>query len=126
MECLSRWRINYTPLWQRRIKIPDQNASGKILMPFPLFWVRLLRDDKIPSNVLKMEVHLQMTKFDIKEYLEKIYHIPVMGINTQIFEGKRRRTYTDPKKSFSQEPEYKIAWISLKDINLIFLQLKKS
>ena len=64
-----------------------------------------------------------MTKFDIKEYLEKIYCIPVMGINTQIFEGKRRRTYTDPKKSFSQEPEYKIAWISLV---IIFLKCKFS
>jgi len=32
-----------------------------------------------------------MTKHEIKEYLTKIYELPVKKVNTMIYEGKRKR-----------------------------------
>ncbi|MES1904362.1 MAG: 54S ribosomal protein L23, mitochondrial [Paramarteilia canceri] len=54
-----------------------------------------------------------MTKYDIKEYLEAIYGIPILKISTQIFRGNLRLQYGDQKKRDIQEPDYKIAWIQL-------------
>lgn len=42
-------------------------------------------------NVVQFHCSMEMTKFDIKNYLEKIYHIPVVDVRTKIAIGKFRR-----------------------------------
>lgn len=44
--------------------------------------------DPQPKNVVQFEVSMQMTKFDIKNYLEKIYKVPVENVVTHIRMGK--------------------------------------
>lgn len=42
-------------------------------------------------NVVQFHCSMEMTKFDIKNYLEKIYNIPVVDVRTRISLGKFRR-----------------------------------
>ncbi|MEN2500299.1 MAG: 54S ribosomal protein L23, mitochondrial [Marteilia pararefringens] len=113
MSAASRWITAWKPLWQRQYKLPDADSNGKINLLFPHYWIRILNDKNIPPSILKIEAHIQMTKYDIKEYLEKLYRIPVMGMRTQIFQGKLRKNYVDSQKPDQEEPDYKYAWVEL-------------
>lgn len=44
--------------------------------------------DPQPKNVVQFEVSMQMSKFDIKNYLEKIYNVPVENVVTHVRMGK--------------------------------------
>ena len=37
----------------------------------------------------------KMTKFEIKEYLIKLYNLPVSHVHTAIFDGKKRQSQID-------------------------------
>lgn len=41
-----------------------------------------------PPNVVQFIVSMQMTKQDVKNYLEKIYNIPVENLVTHVKMGK--------------------------------------
>lgn len=52
---------------------------------FPDFWLKLVKSRKPrPPNVVVFHCPVQMTKFDIKNYLEKIYNVPVAKVNTTV------------------------------------------
>lgn len=40
-----------------------------------------------PPNIATFHVSMEMTKHDIKNYLEKIYKIPVVSVRTEISIG---------------------------------------
>lgn len=42
-------------------------------------------------NIVQFHCSMEMTKYDIKNYLEKIYNIPVVDVRTRIALGKFRR-----------------------------------
>ncbi|KAH9519429.1 54S ribosomal protein L23, mitochondrial [Bulinus truncatus] len=47
--------------------------------------MRLLKPEfDVPTNQVHFEVHPQMSDFDIKNYLEKIYKVPVLSVQTKI------------------------------------------
>lgn len=48
------------------------------------------RGTQLP-NIVHFECSMEMTKHDIKNYLNKIYNIPVVEVRTKIFLGKFRR-----------------------------------
>ncbi|XP_065318694.1 large ribosomal subunit protein uL23m-like isoform X2 [Gordionus sp. m RMFG-2023] len=67
-------------------------------------------DYRHPPNVVKFEVHLNMSKFDIKNYLEKIYNVPVACICTRIKDGGYGQLYNgNPVR----RPDIKFAYITL-------------
>jgi large subunit ribosomal protein L23 len=75
------------PLYQRG------NPQQRIFLPN--FWLKLVRpENKQPSNIVKFIVSLQMTKHDIKNYLEKIYKIPVVDVRTVVTMGMCNSQYT--------------------------------
>lgn len=61
-------------------------------MFLPNFWMKLVRPrgTQLP-NIVHFECSMEMTKHDIKNYLNKIYNIPVVEVRTKIFLGKFRR-----------------------------------
>mmetsp|Transcript_19719 Transcript_19719/g.19826 ORF Transcript_19719/g.19826 Transcript_19719/m.19826 type:complete len:94 (-) Transcript_19719:234-515(-) len=61
---------------------------------FPNIYMRLMsvNTSKTPAQAV-FHVPPKMTKFDIKEYLSKIYDIPVLKVSTAIFLGKWKRLY---------------------------------
>jgi len=69
------------PLYQRG------NPQQRIFLPN--FWLKLVRpQQKQPPNIVKFIVSVQMTKYDIRNYLEKIYKIPVVDVRTVIAMGR--------------------------------------
>lgn len=58
---------------------------------------------------------MQMTKYDIKNYLEKIYNVKVADVRTRIASGK---TKPDPGKGYIvKEEDEKLAYITLVNSN---------
>ncbi len=62
----------------------------------------------------------RMTKHEIKEYLTKIYQLPVKKVNTANYMGKRKRAFGKKKMIHYKYKDYKKAIVtfdsSMKDI----------
>ncbi|CAB9522019.1 Ribosomal protein L23 [Seminavis robusta] len=54
----------------------------------------------------------KMTKHEIKEYLTKIYGLPVKKVNTMNYLGKRKRLQTERKMVYWRYADYKKAIVS--------------
>ncbi|KAL0967834.1 hypothetical protein UPYG_G00257850 [Umbra pygmaea] len=53
----------------------------------------------------------RMTKFDVRNYLEKIYNIPVGAVRTRIQYGtNKKRNHLNQKL---KRPDYKLAYVQL-------------
>ncbi|XP_062566764.1 large ribosomal subunit protein uL23m-like [Saccostrea cucullata] len=88
---LSR-HLKNIPLWERPApKYPlyrPGNPQTRLFLP--QFWMKILRDERnrAPPNSVHFEVHREMGKSDIQQYLEKIYQVKVLKIRTYTIEGK--------------------------------------
>ncbi len=64
----------------------------------------------------------KMTKHEIKEYLTKIYQLPVKQVNTMNYQGKRKRLLTQSKPVYFKYKDFKKAVVtfddSLRDVGL--------
>lgn len=66
---------------------------------------------KQPPNIVQFQCSMEMTKYDIKNYLEKIYNVPVSDIRTRIALGKFRR---DVGKGYiTKDDDIKYAYVKL-------------
>jgi large subunit ribosomal protein L23 len=64
-----------------------------------------------PKNVIQFECSMEMTKYDVKQYLEKIYKLPVVEVRTRIDMGKTKR---DAGVGYVvKEEDAKIAYVTL-------------
>lgn len=76
----SRWY----PIYQR--------GNPQLRVFLPNFWMKLVRPtEEQPANVVTFAVSTEMTKHDVKNYLEKIYKIPVVDVRTRIAMGETKR-----------------------------------
>lgn len=58
----------------------------------PNFWMKLVRSPPNQHpNIVQFHCSMEMTKYDVKNYLEKIYNIPVVDVKTRIAMGKFRK-----------------------------------
>lgn len=77
--------------------------------------MKLLRPDerahKQLPNVVKFHCSLEMTKFDVKNYLEKIYNVKVIDVRTDIVLGKFKKERL--QGSIIKEDDMKIAYVIL-------------
>uniref|UniRef100_A0A3P8VM86 Large ribosomal subunit protein uL23m n=1 Tax=Cynoglossus semilaevis TaxID=244447 RepID=A0A3P8VM86_CYNSE len=78
----------------------------------PKWFLTLVRPGKAqPPDVAQFRVPMEMTKYDIKNYLEKIYNIPVAVVRTRIqFGSNKKRNHLNQKV---KQPDYKVAYIQL-------------
>lgn len=68
-------------------------------------------------NVVQFQCSIEMTKHDIKNYLEKIYNIPVVDVRTKISLGKFKR---DVGKGYIvKDDDIKNAFIVLVSTNFV-------
>lgn len=72
--------------------------------------------DKQPANVVQFGCSMEMTKYDVRNYLEKIYKVEnIVDVRTRIAMGKTR---PDPGKGYvTKEDDMKIAYVILVSIN---------
>ncbi|XP_013147483.1 PREDICTED: 54S ribosomal protein L23, mitochondrial [Papilio polytes] len=106
-----------------------QRGNPQLRVFLPNFWMKLVRPKpKQLPNVVQFHCSMEMTKFDIKNYLEKIYNIPIVDVRTNIKMGKFRKDYG--KGYIVKDDDIKCAYIVLpKDMTFkypdLFEGLKK-
>jgi large subunit ribosomal protein L23 len=79
----------------------------------PNFWMKLVQreHEKLPSNKVNFIVSSEMTRLDVKNYLEKIYKVPVMDVRTVHVMGKiQKHKYLDET---IKEDDHKLAFVTL-------------
>ena len=54
----------------------------------------------------------KMTKHEVKEYLTKIYNLPVVQVRTQNYLGKRMRFIGARNVAYGKRPDYKKAFVT--------------
>lgn len=74
--------------------------------------MKLVRPDtKQRPNVVLFQCSMEMTKFDVKNYLEKIYNVPVADVRTRIALGKFRR---EPGRGYvMKDDDIKYAYVTM-------------
>ncbi|XP_023018081.2 mitochondrial ribosomal protein L23 [Leptinotarsa decemlineata] len=89
-----------------------QKGGPQLRVFLPNFWMKLVRPTvEIPSNIVQFSCSMEMTKYDIKNYLEKIYNIKCIHVRTRIHMPKTRR---DPGKGYViKDDDIKFAYITL-------------
>lgn len=75
--------------------------------------VKATEHKKHPSY--SFEVHMDASKFDIFEEIEKIYEVKVAEVNTMVVRGKRYSRYTKKGTTSGKAANYKKAIVKLKD-----------
>lgn len=89
-----------------------QRGNPQLRVFLPNFWMKLIRPaEDQPKNVATFSVSMQMTRHDVRNYLEKIYKIPVIEVRTRIEMGstKRDNTYGYVTKN----DDMKIAYVTM-------------
>ncbi|XP_042670133.1 39S ribosomal protein L23, mitochondrial [Centrocercus urophasianus] len=64
-----------------------------------------------PEDTVQFRVSMEMTKVDIKNYLEKIYNVPVAAVRTRIQYGANNKR--NHKNQRVKKPDYKVAYVQL-------------
>lgn len=78
------------------------------------FWMKLVRNDQKPTpppNVVTFHCSMEMTKHDIKNYLTKIYNIPVVDVRTEVRLGEFHRDIV--KKYIKKKDDYRVAIVTM-------------
>ncbi|XP_039963983.1 39S ribosomal protein L23, mitochondrial [Bactrocera neohumeralis] len=89
-----------------------QRGNPQLRIFLPNFWMKLIRPaEEQPKNVATFSVSMQMSKYDVKNYLEKIYKLPVVDVRTRIEMGRTKRDQTHGY--VTKEDDVKIAYVTL-------------
>uniref|UniRef100_A0A9J7Y703 Large ribosomal subunit protein uL23m n=1 Tax=Cyprinus carpio carpio TaxID=630221 RepID=A0A9J7Y703_CYPCA len=78
----------------------------------PTFNLTLVRPGKEqPPDTVQFRIPLEMTKFDVRNYLEKIYSVPVAAVRTRIqYCTNKKRNHLNQRV---KRPDYKVAYVQL-------------
>ncbi|VVC96966.1 probable 39S ribosomal protein L23, mitochondrial [Leptidea sinapis] len=69
-----------------------QRGNPQLRVFLPNFWMKLVRPlPQQASNIVHFQCSMEMTKHDIKNYLDKIYNVPIIDIRTKITTGRFRK-----------------------------------
>ncbi|KAF7270539.1 mitochondrial ribosomal protein L23 [Rhynchophorus ferrugineus] len=89
-----------------------QKGGPQLRVFLPNFWMKLVKPKhEQPPNIVQFACSMEMTKYDIKNYLEKIYNVSVVEVRTRIALGKTRR---DPGLGYIvKDDDTKYAYVTL-------------
>ncbi|KAK6632376.1 hypothetical protein RUM44_007418 [Polyplax serrata] len=94
----------FYPLYQR--------GNPQLRIFLPNFWMKIVRSEEpLPPNMVLFQTSIEMTQYDVKNYLEKIYKVPVVEVKTTIKMGTIKPcVYSD---KLTKEDDYKEALVTL-------------
>ncbi|XP_074005589.1 large ribosomal subunit protein uL23m [Numenius arquata] len=97
----------------RKAVYPLYQLGGPQLRIFrPNFFMLAVRPGvPQPEDTVQFRVSMEMTKVDIKNYLEKIYNVPVAAVRTRIQYGANNKR--NHKNQRVKKPDYKVAYVQL-------------
>ncbi|XP_076624125.1 mitochondrial ribosomal protein L23 [Colletes latitarsis] len=89
-----------------------QKGNPQCRVFLPNFWLKMVKpEQKQPKNVVQFHCSMEMTKFDVRNYLEKIYGVYPVDIRTRIALGKTRRQLEG--QYIIKDEDVKIAYVIL-------------
>lgn len=97
----------------KRILFPLYQFGNPQLRIFrPTFNMTLVRPGKEqPPDTVQFRIPLEMTKFDVRNYMEKIYSVPVAAVRTRIqFGTNKKKNHLNQRV---KRPDYKVAYVQL-------------
>ncbi|XP_017663308.1 PREDICTED: 39S ribosomal protein L23, mitochondrial [Lepidothrix coronata] len=97
----------------RRVVYPLFQRGGPQLRIFrPNFFMLAVRPGvPQPEDTVQFRVSMEMTKVDIRNYLERIYNVPVAAVRTRIQYGaNNKRNHRNQRE---KKPDYKVAYVQL-------------
>lgn len=102
-----------------------QKGNPQLRVFLPNFWMKLIEPgNKQLANVVQFHCSMEMTKHDIKNYLEKIYNINIVEVRTRIAMGRTKKDRL--QGSVIKEDDRKIAYVVLpKNQSFVFPDLFK-
>lgn len=104
-----KFPLYYEGAPQRRLFFPDWYLT--LVKPRP----------EMPSNYVRFHVPADMTKYDMKEYLEKVYDVPVMSVRLSIVNYMRYKSPLITKASREGRPRYEWKFLEPWKIAHVFL-----
>ncbi|XP_060829351.1 large ribosomal subunit protein uL23m [Bombus pascuorum] len=89
-----------------------QQGNPQLRIFLPNFWLKLIKPEhNQPKNIVEFHCSMEMTRLDVKNYLEKIYNVHPVHVCTRIALG---RTYIPKGHKFvAKEDDMKIAYVTL-------------
>lgn len=76
------------------------------------FFIQLVRPGTAqPEDTVQFRIPMEMTRVDLRNYLEQIYNVPVAAVRTRVQHGSNRRR--DHKNVRIKKPDYKVAYVQL-------------
>ncbi|MFH4973667.1 hypothetical protein AB6A40_000376 [Gnathostoma spinigerum] len=96
-----------------------QPGNPQLRIFLPDFWMKVLETAKygrrrLPPNVVKFEVDPRMSRCDVRQYLEKIYGLPVRDVHVEVVQGEIQwQTPKDEryKKAMWKNEDKKVAYV---------------
>ncbi|XP_061409916.1 large ribosomal subunit protein uL23m [Lethenteron reissneri] len=97
----------------RRVLMPIYQYGNPQLRVFRTnFFMTMVRPGKeLPEDTVQFRVSMEMTKFDIKNYLQKIYNVSVAEVRTRIQYGSNKKK--NHLNQHLKKPDYKVAYVQL-------------
>uniref|UniRef100_A0A8C3P5P2 Large ribosomal subunit protein uL23m n=1 Tax=Cyanoderma ruficeps TaxID=181631 RepID=A0A8C3P5P2_9PASS len=97
----------------RRAVYPLFQRGGPQLRIFrPNFFMLAVRPGvPQPEDTVQFRVSMEMTKVDIRNYLERIYNVPVAAVRTRIQYGANNKR--NHRNQRVKKPDYKVAYVQL-------------
>lgn len=98
-----------------------QRGNPQLRVFLPNFWMKMVKPNwnqhgaSAPQNKVQFIVSSQMTKYDVKNYLEKIYKVQVADVKTLNHMGKTFQNEVSKPGSgaIMKEDDYKLAFVTL-------------
>ncbi|XP_044775368.1 39S ribosomal protein L23, mitochondrial isoform X2 [Neomonachus schauinslandi] len=96
-----------------RLRYPLYQLGGPQLRVFRTnFFIRLVRPGSVqPEDTVQFRIPMEMTRVDLRNYLERIYNVPVAAVRTRVQHGSNRKR--DYRNVRMKKPDYKVAYVQL-------------
>ncbi|XP_060532419.1 large ribosomal subunit protein uL23m [Cylas formicarius] len=89
-----------------------QKGGPQLRVFLPNFWMKLVRPtENQPPNVVQFACSMEMTKHDIKNYLENIYNVKTVHVRTRIALGKTKKCLG--RQYIIKDDDIKYAYITM-------------
>ncbi|KAM7226106.1 hypothetical protein CapIbe_022251 [Capra ibex] len=76
------------------------------------FFIQLVRPGTAqPEDTVQFRIPMEMSRVDLRNYLERIYNVPVAAVRTRVQHGSNRRR--DHRNVRIKQPDYKVAYVQL-------------
>ncbi|EHB15716.1 39S ribosomal protein L23, mitochondrial [Heterocephalus glaber] len=97
----------------RNVLYPLYQLGGPQLRVFRTnFFIKLVRPGVAqPEDTVQFRIPMEMTRVDLRNYLERIYNVPVAAVRTRVQHGSNRQR--DYRNVRIKKPDYKVAYVQL-------------